>query len=108
MGLTTNRCSRFQLRLGGLLPFPHQERACIISVAITSFGVWEPVRMEATTRKYSQKVRNLWMGLHGLQLAQPIRRSVKSGDDLAGNIETDFANPACGEYPRKPTTRSTS
>src|ERR1700686_32018 len=53
----------------------------------------------------STKVRNFRMGLHGLRLAQPIRRLVKSGDDPAGDIETYFTNPACREYPRKPTTR---
>ena len=74
--------SRFQLRLRGLRPFPHQKRACMISVAVTSG------RRGTVHESSCHKSTQFTDGLARARLAQPISRLVNSGGDLAGNIET--------------------
>ena len=66
--------------------------------------------MEPTTRKLVFHKSSQFTGwtCTVCEWAQPIPRLVKSGSDLPGNIETDFANDECAKYPRKlPTTSST-
>jgi hypothetical protein len=66
--------------------------------------------MDSTTRKlvFHKSAQFTGWACARCGWARPIPAELRSGDNLAGNIETDFANLACGEYSRKPTSKSMS